>query len=53
MLAASALFYLSLDWQGFLILLVDAAVVWLCALQKKRDWFALGLAGALARLLLM
>lgn len=53
MLAASALFYLSLDWQGFLILLVDAAVVWLCALQKKRGWFALGLAAALAPLLLL
>ncbi len=28
MLAASVLFYLSLDWQGFLVLLAAAAVVW-------------------------
>lgn len=55
MLTASVLFYLSLDWQGFLVLLAAAAVVWVCALRTRgRDrWFAVGLAGALAPLLLL
>lgn len=55
MLAASALFYLSLDWQGFLVLLVSTGLVWACGLhaREKNGLFALGLAAALAPLLLL
>lgn len=55
MLAASAVFYLSLDWQGFLVLLLCALLVWQCALRArgKMGWFAVGLLCALAPLLLL
>lgn len=55
MLAASVVFYLSLDWQGFLVLLVSAVVVWFSALRArgKTAWFGVGLAAALAPLLLL
>lgn len=55
MLAASAIFYLSLDWQGFLVLLVSTGLVWACALRarEKNGYFVLGLAAALAPLLLL
>lgn len=55
MLAASVVFYLSLDWQGFLVLLVSAVLVWFCALRArgKTVWFGAGLAAALAPLLLL
>lgn len=54
MLAASVLFYLSLDWQGFFALLASAFLVWGCALRaRRRGWFAAGLAAALAPLLLL
>ena len=55
MLAASVVFYLSLDWQGFLALLVSAVLVWFCALRArgKTAWFGAGLAAALAPLLLL
>lgn len=55
MLAASAIFYLSLDWQGFLVLLVSTGLVWACALRarERNGFFVLGLAAALAPLLLL
>ena len=55
MLAASAVFYISLDWQGFLVLLAGTLVVWACALhaREKNGFFALGLAGALAPIVLL
>lgn len=55
MLGASAVFYLSLDWQGFVVLALCALVVWQCALRCRagRGWFAAGLAFALAPLLLL
>lgn len=55
MLAASAVFYLSLDWQGFVVLALCAALVWQCALRacRRTGWFAAGLAAALAPLLLL
>ena len=41
MLAASVVFYLSLDWQGFVVLLVCTLLVWGCALRagQKKVWF--------------
>ena len=53
--AASSLFYLLLDAKGFPVLLFCTAVVWQCALRldKGNGWLALGLAGALAPLLLL
>lgn len=55
MLLASVIFYLTLDWQGFLVLLASSAVVWFCArrMRGKKTWFAAGLAGALAPLVLL
>lgn len=55
MLAANVIFYLSLDWQGFLVLLASTLVVWGCARQAPRRTgaFAVGLAAALAPLLLL
>ena len=55
MLAASAVFYLSLDWQGYLVLLASAVLTWFCALRASaaKRWFGLGLAAALAPLLLL
>lgn len=55
MLAANAVFYLSLDWQGFLVLLASSALVWFAALtaRQSRLWFGIGLAAALAPLLLL
>ena len=55
MLAASALFYLSLDWQGYVILLLCSLLVWQCALRarEKTEWFAGGLLFALAPLLVL
>lgn len=55
MLVASVVFYLSLDWQGFIVLAVCAAFVWRCALnaRDKTLWFSVGLAAALAPLLLL
>lgn len=55
MLAANTVFYLSLDWQGFLVLLVSTALVWFCALSapQSRVRFGIGLAAALAPLLLL
>ena len=55
MTAASSLFYLLLDAQGFPLLLLCTAVVWQCALrlEKGKGWLALGLTGALAPLLLL
>lgn len=54
MLAASVLFYLSLDWQGFVVLLLCALLVWWCALRaRKGGWFGIGLAAALAPLVLL
>ena len=52
MLAASAVFYLSLDWQGFVVLVLCAVLVWLCALRVrgKRGWLVAGLAAALGLL---
>lgn len=35
MLAASAVFYLSLDWQGYLVLLASAVLTWFCALRAS------------------
>ena len=50
MLGASVLFYLSLDWRGFVVLALCAVLVWQCALQcrSRTGWFAAGLAAALA-----
>ncbi|WP_300364359.1 MBOAT family protein [uncultured Subdoligranulum sp.] len=55
MLGASVLFYLSLDWRGFVVLALCAVLVWQCALQcrSRTGWFAAGLAAALAPLLLL
>ncbi len=55
MLAASVVFYLSLDWQGFVVLLVCTLLVWGCALRagQKKVWFLAGLASALAPLMLL
>lgn len=55
MLAANAAFYLSLDWQGFIVLVVCTLLVWQCALRarEKRGWFAAGLTFALVPLLLL
>lgn len=55
MLAASAVFYLSLDWQVFWVLLFCTLLVWQCALRErgKTVWFAAGLLCALAPLLLL
>lgn len=55
MLAASTVFYLSLDWQGFLVLLLCTLLVWRCAfyVRDKAVWFAGGLFCALAPLLLL
>lgn len=55
MLAASVIFYVTLDWQGFVVLVLCAALVWLCALRvrEKRGWLVAGLAAALAPLLLL
>ena len=56
MLAASAVFYLSLEPAGYLVLLASAALTWFCALRAPaaKRWFApLGLAAALAPLLLL
>ena len=33
MLAAGILFYLSLDWQGFVVLLASSLLVWACAFR--------------------
>lgn len=53
MLAASAVFYLALDVPGFFVLLAAAWAVWQCAKRApSRLWFRLGLAAALAPLLL-
>ena len=55
MAVASGLFYLLLDAKGFPVLLLCTAVVWQCALrlEKGKGWLILGLAGALAPLLLL
>ena len=54
MLAASILFYLSLDWQGFFVLLFSSLLVWACAFRAQdKRWFGAGLAAALAPLLLL
>ena len=55
MLAASALFYLSLDWQGYVILLLCSLLVWQCALRarEKTGWFAGGLLFAFVPLLVL
>ena len=54
MLAAGILFYLSLDWQGFVVLLASSLLVWACAFRAKGNpWFGAGLAAALAPLLLL
>lgn len=57
MLGASAVFYLSLDVYGFLLLLAAAWVVWQCARRVQsagsgRGWLALGLLAALGPLAL-
>ena len=55
MLAAGLVFYLSLDWQGCLLLCLMTLLVWQAALRLRAGpgWFALGLAAALAPLLLL
>ena len=54
MLAAGILFYLSLDWQGFVVLLASSLLVWACAFRARGNpWFGVGLAAALAPLLLL
>lgn len=55
MLAANVVFYLSLDWQGLLVLLVSSLLVWACAKQapRKTAAFVVGLLSALAPLLLL
>lgn len=61
MLAASAVFYLSVDWRGFPLLMAATAVVWLSARRMgaarnhsgKSPWLGAGLAAALAPLLLL
>ena len=54
MLAASLVFYLSLDWQGCLLLCLMTLLVWQAALRLRAGpgWFAVGLAGALVPLAL-
>lgn len=54
MLAASLVFYLSLDWQGCLLLCLMTLLVWQAALRLRTGpgWFAVGLAGALVPLAL-
>ena len=56
MLAASMVFYLSLDVPGFFVLLAAAWAVWQCAKRvqnvQNRGWLALGLAAALGPLAL-
>ena len=37
MLAAGILFYLSLDWQGFVVLLASSLLVWACAFRAKNS----------------
>ena len=55
MLAASLVFYLSLDWQGCILLCLMTLLVWQAALHLRGSprWFYAGLAGALAPLLLL
>lgn len=55
MLAASLVFYLSLDWQGCLLLCFMTLLVWQAALHLRGSprWFYVGLAGALAPLTLL
>ena len=55
MLAASLVFYLSLDWQGCLLLCLMTLLVWQAALHLRGNprWFYVGLAGALAPLTLL
>lgn len=55
MLAASLVFYLSLDWQGCILLCLMTLLVWQAALHLRGSprWFYVGLAGALAPLLLL
>ena len=55
MLGASVVFYLSLDWQGFVVLVLCALLVWRAALRARERavWFGVGLAAALAPLLLL
>ena len=55
MLAASLVFYLSLDWQGCLLLCLMTLLVWQAALHLRGSprWFYVGLAGALAPLTLL
>lgn len=55
MLAASLVFYLSLDWQGCLLLCLMTLLVWQAALRLRAGpgWFYAGLAAALAPLVLL
>ncbi len=55
MLAASLIFYLTLDWQGCLLLCLMTLLVWQAALRMRAGpgWFYAGLAGALAPLALL
>ena len=55
MLAASLVFYLSLDWQGCLLLCLMTLLVWQAALHLRGSprWFYVGLGGALAPLTLL
>lgn len=55
LLAASLVFYLSLDWQGCILLCLMTLLVWQAALHLRGSphWFYAGLAGALAPLLLL
>ena len=55
MLAASLVFYLSLDWKGCILLCLMTLLVWQAALHLRGSprWFYVGLAGALAPLLLL
>ena len=49
MLAASLVFYLSLDWQGCLLLCLMTLLVWQAALHLRGSprWFYVGLAGGI------
>ena len=55
MLAASLVFYLSLDWQGCLLLCLMTLLVWQAALRLRAGpgWFYAGLAAALVPLTLL
>ena len=55
MLAASLVFYLSLDWRGCLLLCLMTLLVWQAALRLRAGpgWFYAGLAAALVPLTLL